>query len=134
MSWAAVGSFFLEPVTTLVKGWVDRKKAKQSSEQRINEAATEAKIRRLETSQQGDIAWENTALNNSGIKDEVMMTVILTPMVMCFIPGGDAIVRAGFAAMNESLPAYWEAAFMATVAVSYGLRKWADLKQLSKGD
>lgn len=117
----------------LVSGWSERKKVKLENELAISRAATESKIIRLQTQQEADIAWENTALNNSGIKDEIMMFVILLPMVMCFIPGLAPYVKEGFAVMKESLPSYWEYGFYCTIGVSYGLKKWTDFKSIAKG-
>ena len=92
------------------------------------------KIEKVKTSQNGDIAWENTALANAGIKGEVMMGVILFPMMLCFCGAwGAEIVRNGFVTMEEVLPDYWEYAFYATISVSYGIRQWADMKNLKKG-
>ena len=99
----------------------------------IAKASVDAKIRMLEKGQDADIRWENTALQQTGIKDEIMMFVVLTPMAMCFFPGGAELVRQGFAAMDESLPDYWQYAFYATIAVSYGLRKFTDFKSFMKG-
>ena len=117
----------------VLKGWQERKKVKLENELSLAKAVTIAKIDRISTQQDGDIAWENTALVNAGIKDEVMMFVILAPMLLCFFPGGDELVRRGFAAMDESLPSYWEYAFYATVGVSYGIKKLTDFKSIMKG-
>lgn len=121
------------PVVDWFKSKQEMAKAKQQNEIELANAITLAKIERAK---QGDLAvteWENTALENAGIKDEVMMVVILTPMIMCFFPGGPEIVKAGFAAMEESLPDYWEYAFYATVGVSYGVRKLTDFMRIRKG-
>jgi len=115
-----------------VKGRQDRKMVKLSSELAIAEATTQAKIKRLEAGDLQAATWENTALENAGIKDEVMMTVILAPMVMCFFPGGAEVVSEGFEAMNRSLPGYWEYAFYATIGISYGIRKLSDFKTFTK--
>lgn len=127
--WAAL----ISPVTTIISSWMEKRQAKVQSELRINEAVTEAKIERLKTAQASDIAWETTSLAQAGIKDEIMMFVILTPMVACFIPGGAEIVKEGFQAMNESLPMYWEAAFMVVLGASFGVRKFIDFMTWKKG-
>jgi len=116
----------------IAKGWSDRKKVRLEGELELAKAVTQAKIEQVRTKQMSDVAWENTALVNAGIKDEIMMFVVLLPMVMCFFPGGDEIVRRGFNAMAESLPDYWEYAFYATISVSYGLRKFVDMKKIIK--
>lgn len=132
MSWSNIINI-LSPITELIKGWQERKRVKLENELAVAKAVAEAKIVRLQTQQDADIAWENTALNQSGIKDEVMMAVILVPMVMCFIPGGANIVREGFTAIHETIPEFWQWAFCATVGVSYGLRKFCDIKSFIKG-
>lgn len=136
--WAALNPLeaiktIVSPIGTMIEGWQARKTAKLENDLAIANAATQAKIEMLKTGQAADIAWENTALQNAGIKDEVMMTVVLAPMVACFIPGGAEYVRAGFEAMNASLPSYWEYAFYCTIAVSYGIRKFTDMKSIAAG-
>jgi hypothetical protein len=132
MIWNFVAGL-VSPITDIVKGWQKKKQAKLDGEIAIAKAVNKAKIDRLATEQKSDMAWENTALVNAGIKDEIMMAVILLPMVLCFIPGGDVIVRRGFTTMRECLPEYWEYAFYATIGVSYGIRKWTDFKSIIKG-
>ncbi len=123
----------LGPLGTIIEGWQKRKTAELENKLKLAEAATLAKINYMERQQQADIAWENTALAQTGIKDEVMMAVVLIPMLMCFFPGGAALVKQGFTAMKESLPGYWEYAFYATIAVSYGIRKFVDIKSIANG-
>lgn len=125
-------SLFVSPITDWFKGKQKMKQAQQQNDLDLARAVTVAKIRAAEA---GDLAitqWENTALENAGIKDEIMMFVILTPMVMCFFPGGAELVKAGFIAMEESLPEYWEYAFYATIGVSYGVRKLTDFMRFKK--
>ena len=95
--------------------------------QALSAALATAKIRRIQTQQDAEISWEQTALQNAGIKDDVMMFVIVTPMVLCFIPGMAPYIRDGFTAIDQTVPAWWQAAFGATVAVSYGLKKFSKL-------
>lgn len=134
MGFLSILGLIVSPITTIITNYQKKKKAKLDSELRINEAKTNSTVKRLETGQQGDIAWENTALNNTGIKDEVMMVVILLPMVMCFFPGGAELVKTGFLAMKESLPDYWIHAFYALIGVSFGVKKWTDFMSIKKGD
>ena len=119
---------------SFVGDYFKRRHAKAENEMKLAAAVTDAKIERAKTKQSGDIAWENTALAGAGIKDEVLMVVILFPMVMCFVPGGDEIVRRGFSAMSASLPDYWIHAFYALIGVSFGLRKWTDIMSIRKGE
>ena len=124
----------ISPITGMIGDWQKRKAVKLEGELAISKAVTVAKIERISTQQMADIKWENTALVNAGIKDEVMMAVILTPMIACFVPWLQPFMKEGFQIMNDTLPAYWEYAFYSTVGVSYGLKKWTDFKSIMKGN
>lgn len=131
--WQAIGGL-LSPLTEMAKEWQARKRARLENDLALAKATTEAKIQRVMTAQEADIKWEFTALEGSGIKDEVMMAVILTPMVLCFFGDwGAGVVAQGFTAIRDNVPIWWQSAFGATVAVSYGLKKFADFKSFGKG-
>lgn len=120
-------------IGSLAKGWLNKKKAKQDGEIKIATAKAEAQAEDLKEKRANDFAWENTALANAGIKDEIMMLVILVPMVCCFIPPLRPWIRDGFLTMKEVLPSYWEYAFYTIIGVSFGVRKWIDFMQIKKG-
>ena len=136
MIWGLIANFakgLISPVTEVVKSYQARKTAKLTNELAIASAVTTAKIERISTQQAMDFKWEDTALKNSGWKDEAVLIVILSPMVGCFIPWLQPFIREGFVIMQETLPEYWIHAFYSTIAVSYGLKKWTNIKQLMKG-
>jgi hypothetical protein len=117
----------------MVDGWQQRKKAKLEADLAIAQAKTQATIKRLETGQQADIAWENLSINNSGWKDEYILILLSIPLVLCFIPGMDDYVHKGFAALNQT-PHWYRWSFMIAVGSSYGYRKIADFMSLKKGN
>lgn len=123
----------LSPVTSLLDGWQTRKMAKLDHELAVADAVTEAKIRRLEVSQEADIAWENTSIRNSGWKDEWFTIILSIPMILVFVPGMAEYVGAGFKALQENTPEWYQWAFMVAVASSFGYKKLADLMALKKG-
>lgn len=127
-----IGQSLVAPVTSVVTGWQDRKKAKLDQEIALAQAATEAKIRRLQTSQEADIAWEIASLNKAGWKDEWFTLLLSIPMILCFIPGMDGYVHAGFAALDQT-PDWYKWAFLVAVASSFGYKKLADFMALKKG-
>jgi hypothetical protein len=126
-------SAVLNPIGSLVDGWQKRKTAQLESDLAINKAVTEAKIQRLATAQEADIAWENTALSNSGWKDEWFTVVLSIPLIMCFIPGLDGYVKAGFAALSASTPEWYQWALLVAISASFGYKKLADFMALKKG-
>ena len=124
----------IAPATELFTGWQKRKRAREDAAIKINQAVTDAKIEQMRTKGQADIAWEDTALRNAGFKDEITMAIIYTPFILCFLgPWGASIVADGFAAIKENIPDFWCWAFCATVGVSYGLRKFTDVRKFIRG-
>lgn len=133
MWWKNIIAGLLTPVTELAKGWQNRREAKLKSDLRVNEAATNAKIRRLETGQRADIAWENLSITNSGWKDEWFTIILSIPAILCFIPGMDVYVYNGFSSL-KNCPGWYSWALCIAVASSFGYRKFADLMAIKKGD
>jgi len=122
----------ISPVTEFIKGWQARKRAKMESELAISEAVTQAKIRRLETSQQADIAWENLSIGNSGWKDEWFTIILSIPAILCFIPGMAEVVYQGFESL-KNCPEWYQWGLMIAIGSSFGYRKIADFMALKKG-
>jgi hypothetical protein len=121
-----------EPVKMLWDGWQKKKQAEIESALAIEKAKTEANIKRMDTEQQGDIAWQNTSINNSGWKDEWFTVVLSIPAIMCFIPGLADYVTQGFKAL-QTTPEWYQWAFLVAVASSFGYKKLADWMSLKKG-
>jgi len=132
MNWFGVFGAIISPITSAVKGWQERKKVKLEGDVALAKAATDAKIERVKTQQAGDIAWENTSINNSGWKDEWFTIILSIPAIMCFIPGLATYVERGFEALS-GCPDWYKWAFMVAVASSFGYRKIADFMALKKG-
>lgn len=122
----------IKPATEIVKGWQARKEAKLKSDLAINEAKTNAVIKKIETQQQADIAWENTQINQSGWKDEYWTIVLSIPAIFCFIPFLTPYVAAGFAAL-ATCPAWYQWMLAIAVGAAFGYRKIADFMSLKKG-
>jgi len=109
------------------------KAKRQERIDRIDEAKTVAHENRLTKAQDGDIAWENTSIENAGWKDEWILVLFSVPIVMCFAgPGGAAWVTAGFAALATT-PLWFQSAWGVMVASAFGYKKFANLMMLKKG-
>lgn len=122
----------IAPVTGLVQGWQARKKVKLESDLAIATAKTSSIIRRLDTQQEGDIAWENTSIDKSGWKDEYFTIILSVPAVLCFVPGMVEYVRAGFDALN-SMPGYYQWMLSIAVGSAFGYKKLCDIMAIKKG-
>jgi len=122
-----------KPVTTWLEGRNARKQAQLQSELAISEAKTQATIKRLETGQKADIAWENLSIEKAGWKDEFWTVVLSIPAILCFIPGGDRYVKAGFEALQNT-PDWYAYALGLAIASSFGYRKFTDFMARKKGE
>jgi len=128
----ALLQLIVSPISGAIKRSQEKKAAAAASTQRIAEAKTTSMVKRLETSQDADIAWERTSLENAGWKDEFLLIVFSIPVIMCFIPGMDVYVSKGFDALDKT-PQWFQWSYMVMVASSYGYKKLADLMALKKG-
>lgn len=135
MIWTAViGAVkgLIAPATTLLKGWQARKQAKLEGDLKVAQAKTDAMIEIIKTKQQADIAWEKTQIDNSGWKDEYWTLVLSVPAILCFVPGMDTYVLAGFKVLNQC-PDWYQWALGVAIGAAFGYRKIADFMSLKKG-
>jgi len=133
--WAGITSV-LGMGSTLVQGWQERKKAKLESDIALDKAKTEATIKRVQTRDEADIAWENLSLEQSGWKDEYWTLVLSIPMIMCFIPSMNTYVDAGFKAL-ETTPEWYRYFIGIAIGSAFGVKITLDtikqFMQMKKG-
>lgn len=100
----------------LAQTWLD-------SKAKINQATADAKARILEKSIENEAAWENIQAQNSGQswKDEYWTIILSIPLIMCFFPGLQSYVIAGFEAL-ENTPEWYMYCVLTAIAASFGLR------------
>jgi hypothetical protein len=84
--------------------------------------------RRVELIAQGlaaDANWEMEFARQAATswKDEYTLIVISIPALLCFIPGMDTYVKAGFSALNET-PAWYQITFLSLFLATVGIRYW----------
>ena len=120
------------PVTDIVKGWQARKTVKLEGDLAIAGAKTTAQIKKIETGQIADIAWEKTSLEQSGWKDEYWTIVLSLPMIMCFIPGLVTYVERGFMALQQT-PLWYRYAVGVAIGSAFGVKQVANFMSLKKG-
>ena len=125
-------SAILAPITTMINGWQERKRVGLENEIKLAQAKTNSMIKILETQQTADIAWENLSITNSGWKDEYWTLILSIPAIMCFIPGMDVYVRAGFSSLTDC-PEWYQWAVGIAIGSAFGIRKFADFMSLKKG-
>lgn len=125
------------PVVKGISGWAQNrqkiKAAKQDAELAILAAKTTAKIELMSSQQKADIAWETLQIEKSGWKDELWTIVIVIPLVLCFVPGGAQHVAAGFQALNEHTPEWYQGLVFIAVGAAFGVKKLTDVAKFAKG-
>ena len=121
------------PLTSMVTGWQKRKTAKLEGDLKIADAKTNANIKKIETGQSADIAWEKTSLDQSGWKDEYWTIVLSIPMIMCFIPGLVTYVEQGFMALQKT-PLWYRYVVGVAIGSAFGVRQVANFMALKKGE
>lgn len=128
---SAVGSIF-SMGTEYVKASQARKTATLEHELGIQKAKTNAQIKKIESSQEADIAWEKTSLDQSGWKDEFLLILYSIPLVLCFIPAMADYVERGFQVLKET-PTWYQYSLGLMVASSFGHKKILDFMSTKKG-
>ena len=109
------------------KDWIDgvreRRKAKTEAETAVAKVEGEARARIIERAADNEANWDRIWSEgaSTGWKDEYWTIVLSIPLVMCFIPGLDAYVERGFAALSR-VPDWYFYCVMAAVAGAFGLR------------
>jgi len=116
-----------------LKGKRELRKQKQESEARVIEAVTMAKITAAERTDVNNAIWDQLSVRNAGWKDEWFTLILSVPMIMCFWPGGSVHVKAGFDALSESTPDWYQIAFLLAVASAFGFRKLTEFLTWKKG-
>ena len=114
---------FLAPLanlaTTWLEGSVEKSKAKTAAEVALKNA--EAIV--YEKKATAEIDWDLEAIKGSqnSWKDEYLTILLSIPVILCFIPGMEEVVRNGFEQLNK-VPDWYKLMFSAVVAAAFGIR------------
>ena len=104
---------------TFLEGQVTKSKAKAT----LAQTEAEAKAEILKTAATHDSKWELIMAEStkSSIKDEVVTLVILVPVILCFIPGMEDVVKTGFQRLSE-LPDWYNYLLFLTCSAALGIK------------
>ena len=100
-------------------------KAKKAERQdRIEEAKTNAEIKRIDRESEQDFTLDQIAMKNmqNSWKDELILIIWLIPLIMSFIPSYSPYIEAGFSVLKNSTPEWYQYILIGMVIVIYGLR------------
>ena len=110
------------PITAWVKGKAETNRIETHYKAKIKEAKVDAQIKRI---QQGDTAateLDMVALQTRGYKDELLLIITVSPMVLVFFPGMVAYIEAGFEALKRT-PEWYLYAVLAVYIDGLGMRR-----------
>lgn len=128
--WNWIGQLANNLVGDPLKQWQTRKtmKLEQAFEldklvHETNIAKANAVLEMARKGQQQSYDLDKIAMQNmqTSWKDELVLVLFLTPIVLAFIPGMDAYVHKGFDAI-EKMPAWYTSIVIGMVVVIYGMR------------
>lgn len=123
---------FVPAIINLVGGWITHKaevaKIERQAEVDIKRAETKGRIDYISNKQLTDADWEARAMDASATswKDEWLTLLFSIPLVMCFVPGLDQYVFAGFKSL-EGTPQWYQWSLLVIVGASFGIKKMTDL-------
>lgn len=103
--------FIASPVTAVIEGFVDIKKAK-----------TKAKINQVKRGESSDITQDNQARGFAGWMDDISFYLFLLPLPLCFYPPAVPHIRAGFEVV-KTMPEFWQIALGLMLASVWGYKR-----------
>ena len=113
---------------TILGGWAKRKQAKVLHKIKMSELSLELREKRLQAEIDADISIDkiNTENMQNSWKDEFLLLIFSMPVILCFIPGCDIYVLAGFNALSNT-PVWFQVIYLTMALTIYGHRKLAKL-------
>lgn len=119
MIWSALISPIASLAGTFLEGQVSKSKAKA----KLIQTEAEAKSEVMRNAAMHDSKWELIMAEStkSSIKDEVVTIAVLIPVILCFIPGMEDVVKNGFQRLSE-LPEWYTYLLFLTCSAALGIR------------
>lgn len=119
MIWSALISPIASLAGTFLEGQVSKSKAKA----KLIQTEAEAKSEVMRNAAMHDSKWELIMAEStkSSIKDEVVTIAVLIPVILCFIPGMEDVVKNGFDRLAE-LPEWYTYLLFLTCSAALGIR------------
>ena len=119
----SIGSAIVGGVSDYFNTKQEIKKVEVEAKKDVIVAEAKAKIRRLEKEAEQDYNLDLEATKNmqNSWKDEVILVIFLTPLVLSFIPEYVDVVSKGFDALDK-MPDWYMYLVVGMVVVIYGMR------------
>src|SRR5574344_2892501 len=119
----SIGSSIVTGISEYFKGKQEISKTRLEGDIKVLVAEAEAKVKRLERESEQDYDLDKIATQNmeKSWKDELILVLWLTPVVMCFIPEYHVYVTNGFASL-ALVPDWYMGILVGMIVVIYGMR------------
>ena len=111
------------PIAGLASTFLEGHLATATANTDMKVAEAKAKANIMERQATGDIDWDLEAIKGSqnSWKDEWLVILFSIPLILAFIPGGEEIVKNGFAQL-EQMPEWYQYSLGVIIAASFGVR------------
>lgn len=127
MSWTPMDiiSGVLKPIGDFFNRRQEIKAVEHQNEVDLLKAQGERQAQLARDGLTADAAWEMEFAKQAATswKDEYELIVVSIPTLMCFVPGWDVYVAAGFAALTAT-PAWFQFLLVTIFLANYGIRYW----------
>ena len=119
----SLGTAIVSGVSDYFKGRQEIKKVELEADKMLIMAEAQAKADRLKREAEMDYDLDKIAMQNmeKTWKDELILLIWLTPVVMCFLPDYHVYVTNGFASL-ALVPDWYMYILVGMVTVIYGMR------------
>ena len=111
------------PITELAGGWLNAKTQGQAAKAKLKLVEAESKAKILMSKETSTADWERIMAESTknSLKDEFVTVVVLIPVILCFIPGLENVVKNGFDRLSE-LPEWYTWLVFAVCSAAIGIR------------
>ena len=113
-------------ITNLGSKWMEHRQVKAEGKIAITKAKQEFKVAQYSAKSSMDL--KSLDGMQFSWKDEFLMLVLVIPVILCFIPGMDTYVLAGFKVLDQC-PDWYKWALTGVIAATFGLRTWTGFKK-----
>ena len=105
--------------STIIEGQINKSKAKAT----LAQTEAEAKAEVMKTAATHDSKWELIMAESTkgSWKDELVTVVVLIPVILCFVPGMEEIVKNGFNRLSE-LPDWYQYLVFLVCSAALGIK------------
>jgi hypothetical protein len=114
-----------QPVVDYFKVRAELRSKERIRSEELKDAQHTRQINLLSQGLAADANWEQTFAEQamSSWKDEYTLLVVSIPLVLCFVPGGQATVTAGFEALSGT-PVWYQVMVQTLFYATVGIRLW----------